>query len=384
MDTHFRGSGDGAQTRRLPARFTAGLVVRGTLAVLSAALFTRGASARDSDMRLPALVSMLLLALPIAAIPSEAREYRYIDAHLHYVDFFQDSEGSDKLFAAMDAARVDAVVLMGLPVMKKWHEDEPKRPRYYQGDDAPLYWYSATDAILAEAVRAMSPAQRARVHPFISGFNPNDKNATVHVERMLELYPGLWHGIGEVFTRHDDLTAMIQGEAPRANNEAMQRIYKLAATHDLPVLLHSNLTSVREREPLYLEELTDALATNPDTRFLWAHAGTSAELHRAQGKLGFLRETLDTLLAEHDNLWIDLSWSVLEPYILDADGAPRAAWVALIEKYPDRFVLGSDLVGHFDNLGKTLHAFDGLLDALPADVADKVAHGNLQRLLKKK
>lgn len=323
---------------------------------------------------------LLAALLCLAAAPAIA-QHRYADAHLHYVDFFQESEGMEALLAAMEAGRVDHAVLMGIPVTKKWHEDEPKKPRYYQGDDAPLYWYSATDVLVAEAVRRLPRAQQRRFLPFLSGFNPNDKNADAHIERMLALYPGFWKGIGEVFTRHDDLTAMIQGEAPRANNEAMFRIYRLAARHDLPILLHSNLTSVREREPLYLEELEEALSKNPNTRFLWAHAGTSAELHRAQGKLTFLRETLEDLLARHDNLWIDLSWSVLEPYILDADGKPRERWLRLIEAHPDRFVIGSDLVGHFDKIGAKLQEFDVLLDALPPQVARGVAHDNLVTLL---
>jgi hypothetical protein len=46
-----------------------------------------------------------------------------------------------------------------------------------------------------------------------------------------------------------------------------------------------------------------------------------------------------------------------------------------------RFVLGSDLVGHFDKLGEKLQAFDALLDALPADVAENVSRGNLRALL---
>src|SRR5690606_25251792 len=183
-----------------------------------------------------------------------ARDYTYTDAHLHYVDFFQKSDGMDALFEAMDASGIDHAVITGMPLTKKWHEDEPQRPRYYQGDDAPVYWYSATDPILVEAIRDLPRARRERLHPFLSGFNPNDKNATVHIERMLALYPGVWEGIGEVITRHDDLTAMIQGDTPRANSEAMMRVYRLAADHDLPVLLHSNLTSVREREPIYLEE----------------------------------------------------------------------------------------------------------------------------------
>lgn len=314
-----------------------------------------------------------------AAPPARA----YADAHLHYVDFFQESAGMPALLESMDAAGIAHAALLGIPVMKKWHEDEPQRPRYYQGDDAPLYWYSATDVFVAEAVRALPAADRARFSPFISGFNPNDKHATRHVEAMLALYPGLWAGIGEVFTRHDDLTAMIEGETPRANNEAMHRIYRLAAEHDLLVLLHSNLTSVREADPIYLPELEEALTAHPDTRFLWAHAGTSAEIHRAQGRIPDLRAILDDLLARHDNLWIDLSWSVLEPYMLDADGVPREAWLDLLRRYPDRFVIGSDVVGRFGSLGEKMAAFEPVLAALPEDVARRIAHDTLVDLLRR-
>lgn len=325
---------------------------------------------------------LLPLVLALApAMPAEARDYAWVDAHLHFVDFFQDSDGMPALLAAMDAGSVESVVLMGVPVTKKWHEDEPKRPRYYQGDDAPLYWYSATDVFVAEAVLRLPEAQRARFHPFLSGFNPNDKNATHHVEMMIRLFPGLWQGIGEVMTRHDDLTALILGEAPRADNEAMMRIYALAAKHDLPVLLHTNLTSVREREPLYVGELERALSKNPGTRFLWAHAGTSAEIHRSQGELAFLRAELDRLLTRYDNLWIDLSWTVLDPYLLDASGQPDPDWLALVQRHPDRFVLGSDLVGHFDSLGGKLAAFRPFLDALPEPVARGLARDNLRAVL---
>jgi hypothetical protein len=152
----------------------------------------------------------------------------------------------------MDESAIEHVMISGIPVAKKWHEDEPKRPRYYAGDDADAYWYSATDVIVADAVQKLAPEQRRRFHPFLSGFNPNDKNSAAHIQRMLDLYPGLWQGIGEVFTRHDDLTALTSGDTPRANNEAMVRIYHLAAENDLPVMLHSNITSKREKNPLYL------------------------------------------------------------------------------------------------------------------------------------
>ncbi|WP_409273194.1 amidohydrolase family protein [Pseudomonas sp. KCJK9111] len=314
---------------------------------------------------------------------AEAREYRYSDAHLHYVDFFQESEGMPALLKAMDAAGIDQSMISGIPVAKKWHEDEPKRPRYYAGDDADAYWYSATDTYVAAALQQLSGEQRKRFHPFLTGFNPVDKNAVSHIERMLDLYPGLWQGIGEVFTRHDDLTALTSGETPRANNEAMTRVYHLAAERDLPVLLHSNITSKRERNPLYLAEIEEPLRNHPHTRFIWAHAGSSMEIHRHQTQMDFLLPVLTRLLEDYPNLYVDLSWSVLKPYLLDEQGVPREAWLALVKRYPTRFMLGSDMVGRFDSLGEEMDSFRPFLDALPEDVATRVAKDNFLAVLPK-
>ncbi|WP_339460643.1 amidohydrolase family protein [Pseudomonas sp. EA_105y_Pfl2_R69] len=311
----------------------------------------------------------------------QAREYRYSDAHLHYVDFFQESEGMEKLLAHMTEADIDHVMLSGIPVAKKWGENEPKRPRYYAGDDAKAYWYSATDVLIAHAYKQLSAAQRKRFHPFLSGFNPNDKNADAHIRRMLELDPGLWQGIGEIFTRHDDLTALIHGDAPRADNEALTRVFHLAAEYDLPVLLHSNITSKRERNPLYLQEIETPLRNHPHVRFIWAHAGTSMEIHRHQQRLDFLLPTLERLLEQYPNLYIDLSWSMLRPYLLDKQGKPDADWLKLVRRYPERFMLGSDVVGRFDGLKDYMDGYRPFLDALPAAVAQRVARDNFLAVL---
>jgi len=321
--------------------------------------------------------------LPLVAV-AEGREYRYSDAHLHYVDFFQETDGMQKLLEAMDAGGIDHVMISGIPVAKKWHENEPKRPRYYAGDDAAVYWYSATDVLVAAALEELDEEQRKRFHPFLSGFNPNDKNADAHIRRMLELHPGLWQGLGEIFTRHDDVTALTEGDTPRANNEALARVYHLAAEFDLPVMLHSNITSKRERNPLYLVELEEPLRNHPHTRFIWAHAGTSMELHRHQEKLTFLHETVSRLLDDYPNLYIDLSWTMLKPYLLSEQDKPDPKWVELVKRHPTRFVIGSDVVGHFDNLATGMHAFAPFLDALPEEVALGVARDNFLALLPRK
>lgn len=326
-------------------------------------------------------VAMCLVA---SIAPVQARDYRYSDSHLHFVDFFQESDGMAKLLKAMDAGDIDHVMISGIPVAKKWHENEPKRPRYYAGDDAPVYWYSATDVVVAAALKELSDEQRRRFHPFLSGFNPNDKNADAHIRRMLELDPGLWQGLGEIFTRHDDVTALTEGDTPRANNEALTRVYHLAAEYDLPVMLHSNITSKRERNPLYLGELEEALRNHPHTRFIWAHAGTSMELHRHQEKLDFLLETVTRLLNDYPNLYIDLSWTMLNPYLVNESGQPNRDWLDLVERHPTRFMLGSDVVGRFDKLGEGMRAFDSFLDALPESVARKVARDNFLDVLPRK
>ncbi len=324
-----------------------------------------------------------LLLATAGSYAAKAEEPRYSDGHLHTVDFFQQGAPLSNLIQAMDASAVGNAMVSGIPLMKKWHEDEPKRPDTYAGDDASVYWFSATDGYLAEAVQALSPDQHERLHPFISGFNPTDKNADLHLQRMVELYPGLWQGIGEVITRHDDLTALTEGETPRANSEAMYRVYAFAERHRLPVLLHSNITSKRERNPLYAGEVEAALARYPEVNIIWAHAGTSKTLHRFQGHMPFLLPTITRMMEAYSNLYIDLSWTVLRPYLLDEHDRPVQGWVTLVSRYPDRFVIGSDQLGKYDKMGEKLAAFEPFLHALSPEAARQVARSNFLALLPK-
>jgi len=55
--------------------------------------------------------------------------------------------------------------------------------------------------------------------------------------------------------------------------------------------------------------------------------------------------------------------------------------VSLIEEYPGRFVIGSDVVGFFDQYKPTLQRYYVLLDALKPETTRKVAHDNFLALL---
>ncbi|MCY9873683.1 amidohydrolase [Vibrio barjaei] len=333
----------------------------------------------DLRVKLGQHLSVVLITI-LSAGCSAAYQGRVNDAEVHLVDYFQRSEGAQALIDNMDKLNIDHAYVMGLPVIKKWDASAPKTPRFVYGDDSPVYYYSHTDELIAREVEALPAASQARLHPFLSGFNTTDLNAAELIEKELKYRPGFWQGIGEVITRHDHLTALTADEKPRANHPALQKVYQLAAQYDLPVLLHTNITSQREDNPLYLQELEQALSTNPDTRFLWAHAGTTSTLTRAI-KMKFLYETVSDLLSEHDNLYILASWTLID--VMMPEGKLDRRWLALIEAYPDRFMVGSDVVGAFGYQQTALSTWHPILSALPKNIADKMAYQNMLDVLPK-
>jgi len=297
-----------------------------------------------------------------------------IDAHLHFVDFIQDSDGIRKLLAAMDAGGITKTVVFGLPVKKKWESFELKPPHYYLDDNSPCYYFNQTDDILARQLLSIPAAARKRFAPLVCGFNPTDKYAVRDVQRTLDLHP-FWRGVGEVLCRHDDLTNLTREEVARVNHPALFDIYQLCAERQLPVLIHQNSTSVSIHDEYeHLHELKEALDRFTKTTFVWAHCGISRRVfHKSY------HEMVASLLDEYANLFVDISWVAYDDVICNAL-EPKKHWLDTINRFPDRFCLGSDLCGHFDHLGQTMARYNGLLRALSPEVGRQVASDNAERL----
>ena len=96
--------------------------------------------------------------------------YRMADCNLHLVDFLQHTDGIDAAMAAMDKCGVEDAVVSGMPVVKIWAQNEHRQPEYYLSDDSRVYWYSATDVLVAREVMSLPPDKRSRIHPVICGF----------------------------------------------------------------------------------------------------------------------------------------------------------------------------------------------------------------------
>lgn len=305
-------------------------------------------------------------------------KYRINDVHCHYVDFVQNTEGLGFLLEQMDTAGVDNIVLFGLSVTKLWTDFDKERPIYYDDNDAPVYYYAFTDVILAEAINNLPEKQKDRIYPMICGFNPVDKNGVDHIKRMVEMYPDLWVGIGEVFFRHDDLTRMTYGRNPTANCASMDPVYEYAAENNFPIWIHSDIGDPISNKPVFLNEMEEAIRKHPKTKMVWCHIGDTRGVE-VEG----LPEITIRLLKACPNLYYDISWVVFEQ-IIAPDGKPDPKWIAIFEQFPTRFMVGSDKIGGFSDYVQTIRKYDVLFDALTPETAKKLASENMFELLPKR
>ncbi len=297
-----------------------------------------------------------------------------IDAHLHFVDFIQDSDGLPRLLQAMDEGNVARAVVFGLPVKKKWEAIEKRPPHYYLDDNSRCYYFPQTDEILAEAFLRLPARSRSRFAPLLCGFNPTDRYAVRDAQRMLDKYP-FWRGIGEILCRHDDLTNMTNEETARVNHPALGDILELCAARRLPFLVHQNSTSVSIHDEYeHLDELEEVLSRFPRTVIVWAHSGISRRVfHKGYHSM------IASLLDRFPNLHVDISWVVYDDVVCDSL-EPKRHWLETIECYAGRFCLGSDICGHFEHLGRTMARYNGLLRALSPRARRLVAGQNAAAL----
>lgn len=276
----------------------------------------------------------------------EPLTYPLVDCHVHAVNFIQETQGFDRLISTMDQANITKAVVFGLPVTKMWHSAEREAPEYYLDDDAPCYYYSLTDAIIAREYQKLPQESQDRIYPLVCGFNPTDKNAIKHVKRMFDLYPNVFCGIGEIFFRHDDLTLLTQGETPKINSPAMEPVIKLAIEYDFPILIHNNLSSTwTSNHPRYLYELEDTLRAYPKAKIVLCHCGASRQV-----SVPFYKSMLTRLLTEHEGLLIDFSWVMYDENICH-NNIIDPEWFAFTEQFSDRILLGSDVIGNFHKIG---------------------------------
>jgi hypothetical protein len=351
-----------------------------------------------------AFVVWALTAAPTAPTPSaqdgsmpstqagdEAREF--YDSHFHLTNYIQQGITVQQFLQIM-GTRVGRSTLFGIPLQQQWSyaNSGDFAPTYYLQSDAPLYYYSFTDAYIAMAYRALTPEQRVRFDPMITGFNPADMYGVDHIRRVLQTFPGVFSGIGEFSIHKEFVSSKIAGETASLTNPALDRILDFAAEAGLVVILHNDIDmpfAKTDAEPVYLTQMKTLLKRHPRTTIIWAHTGLGRVVHPAQVSEASAEwnpnhvAIVESLLADpalaHVNF--DISWDEVAKYAV-ATPEVSARVAAMLNKYPDRFLFGTDTVAP-SGAAPYYAVFDmwaPVFRQLTPEASRKVRKGNYERI----
>ena len=291
---------------------------------------------------------------PIAGQTTSAGT-EFNDSHFHLTNYIQ--QGIDvRDFLQIMGNRVGRSTLFGIPLQQQWSyaNSGDFAPTYYLHSDAPLYYYSFTDAHIASLYRSLSKEEQARFDPMITGFNPSDMYGVDHIRRVLKTFPGVFTGIGEFSIHKEFVSAKIFGETASLTNPALDRILDFAAEAGLVVILHNDIDmpfAKQDTEPVYLSQMRALLQRHPKATIIWAHVGLGRIVHpvavsaeaaqRTPTQLGIVEAILADPAFRHVSF--DISWDEVAKYAVATPESIKRV-VSMLNKYPDRFLFGTDTV----------------------------------------
>jgi predicted TIM-barrel fold metal-dependent hydrolase len=314
---------------------------------------------------------------------SQAVPYELNDSHFHLTNYIQ--QGTDiHDFLKIMGAKVGRVAIFGIPLQQQWSYQNSGdfAPTYYLQSDAPLYYYSFTDAHIAMAYKSLSKEEQARFDPMITGFNPADMYAADHIRRVLQTFPGVFTGIGEFTIHKEFVSSKISGETASLTNPALDRLLDFAAEAGLVVLIHSDVDVPFPKEgaePVYLAQMRDLLKRHPNVSIIWAHCGVGRIIHPIKGHAAMLEAILSDPALKNVNF--DISWDEVAKYIVSTPESLRVS-ADMINRYPDRFLFGSDEVApaNQEKYLRVYYQYEPLWKALSPEASAKVRKLNYERL----
>jgi predicted TIM-barrel fold metal-dependent hydrolase len=235
-------------------------------------------------------VVLAVLAVALAT-PAGAADYagRLIDVHSH----LPNAQAIDAYVAAMKRHDIARVVLLGVGGVQK--------------EDAA--WIAAAARKYPDRVIAGVPVP-----------DPTSPDATARLDAELSRSAG--RVLGEVHVRQ--VSRKIDRDPSDA---AFGKLLEVSARRAVPVVIHQELD---ERAAA---RLGAALAAHPKANIVLAHAGSAAPA------------VVGGLLGRHPNLYVDLSGMHFQrtPTLATETGPLDREWKALIERMPDRFLIGIDV-----------------------------------------
>jgi predicted TIM-barrel fold metal-dependent hydrolase len=281
----------------------------------------------------PSVLAALLVTTLVFNAPVWGADYGgpLVDAHSH----LPSAAAIDAYVAAMKRHNVLKVVLLGVGGLQK--EDTA--------------WLTAASKKYPDRVVAGLPL-------------PDPTSESAASQLAIQLERGKPRVIGEVHMRQ--VGRRLIDRDP--NGPVFGKILDVAAKFEVPVVIHY--------------ELTDQAETALD-RMLAAHRKSTIVLaHGGEGPPG----RLDRLLLRNPNLFVDLSGMHFQrtPALASETGPLDPGWKALIEKMPERFMIGVDVwaarLFEPSMLDRLFLWTRRILGEFRPDIAERVGHRNAVKL----
>jgi hypothetical protein len=272
-------------------------------------------------MRLRVASGCLALLLSMAMAARAAEPIEIFDAHLHYNWEPKPYYQPDEVLALFKKHRVTGILATSRP-------------------------NTGTHALMdakAEGLWVVPFIRPYRVRPDIQTWF-NDPIIFELVQD--EFKRGYYRGIGEFH---------LHGKS--AESEWVKKTVDFAVANNLYLHAHSDD-----------EAIEILMRHNPKAQIIWAHTG-----------FGLSTDRVAAMLTKYPKLWGELSY---RGGIVDGSGKLTAEWRNLFEKYPDRFLLGSDtwVPERWASYGDIMSGYRAWLAQLPPGVAAQIANGNAKAL----
>ena len=327
---------------------------------------------------------VVLVSLTEIDAQNNARnDYLFNDSHFHLTNYIQ--EGIDiHDFLKIMGNKAGRVALFGIPLQQQWsyRVDGDNGPKYYLNSDAPLYYYSFTDAWIASAYKSLTKEDQKRFDPMITGFNPSDMYAADHIRRVLKAFPGVFSGIGEFTIHKEFVSAKISGEVASLKDPALDRIIEFAAEVGLVILLHNDLDVPFAKpgsDPAYASQVKDLFRRHPRATIIWAHIGVGRIIRPVKSQAAIVEEIIND--PELRNVYFDISWDEVAKYIVATPESTKNA-ADIVNRHPDRFLFGTDEVApaNQENYLRVYNQYGPFWKLLTPEASEKVRKGNYERI----
>lgn len=333
---------------------------------------------------------VLCWGMALAAV--QAQPVEWIDTHFHFTmdDAASTPELLAKAKAIMQAENMRTMVVSSQP-----------RPNVAGSDFLEVHQQLASQG-RSFAVMAGGNSLNPLMHQIHDGKVPQEKVAAFKALAERSAQAGV-KGFGEIALHHLSLNDQHAYEAIPADDELVKVLIDVVAQYDLVLDVHFDPVLARMAKPAALtspnnpsefepnfEAFERMLAYNRKAKIVWAHAGGVDMLG------SFTPQLASTMLAKHPNLYMSLRPRGMQAGVmLQGAGKLNPEWVSVVEKYADRFVMGSDSFLVADNAqggpaarifaqrsGLQRQGIQTVLSALRPDVARKVGVENALRLYK--